>query len=84
MQWLACRAGALRRLAADDVVREFFDELRHERVERFRIFAMREMITFQRTGDLCFIDQRLIVGGGLFALAKLGMAIAAKSLNGEL
>ena len=47
MQWLA----------ADDVVRQFFDELRRERVERFGIFAMSEMIAFQRADNLGFVHQ---------------------------
>jgi hypothetical protein len=38
------RAAIMERLAADDVVRQFFDELRHERVEGFGIFAMGEAI----------------------------------------
>src|ERR1039458_6013307 len=35
-------APIFQRLAADDIVRDFFDELRRERVERFGIFRSEE------------------------------------------
>ena len=59
------RAAIMQRLAADDVVREFLDELRHESVERFRIFAVCEVIPFERAGNLALIRQRLISCGYL-------------------
>ena len=62
----------MQRLAADDVVRQFFDELRHKRVERFGIFAVREPITLQRADDLRFVHQRLIVRSGLHRFGKIG------------
>ena len=51
----------MQRLSADDVVRQFFDKLRHKRVERFGIFAVSKAITFQRASDLAFVHQCLVV-----------------------
>ena len=50
----------MQRLAIDDVVRNLRDELRCERVERFRIFAMRQPVAFQRAGNAGQINAGLI------------------------
>ena len=71
----------MQRLAADDVVRQFFDELRHERVERFGIFAVRQTITLQRADDLRFVGQRLIVCGGLLCFGKIGNGDGRQNLK---
>ena len=55
----------MQRLAADDVVRNLFNELRHQRVERFGIYSICEPVTLQRADDLRFIGQRLVEGTGL-------------------
>ena len=68
------RAAIMQRLAADDVVRKFFHELRNECVELFGIFAVRELVTFQRAGDLRFVYERLIVRSRLDCLGKVGNA----------
>ena len=52
-------AAIMQRLAVDDVVRQFRDELRRKRVERFGIFAVREPITLQRAGNAGQINARL-------------------------
>ena len=61
----ACRAGALRRRVAsvvqrptaDDVMRNLFNELRRERVERFGILPVREPETLQCDSRSCQIHR---------------------------
>ena len=61
-------------LSADDVVWEFFDELRHERVERFGILTLRQMIALERTDYLAFVHQRLVSRCRQDGLGKIGDA----------
>jgi len=42
-------------------VRQFFDELRYQRVKRRGITVIREVEAFQRADNLRFIHQRLVV-----------------------
>ena len=59
-------AAVFERLAVDDVVRQLLDELRRERLERFRELAVRQPVSLQRAGDAGEVN------GGLGAGALLG------------
>lgn len=67
-------------LAADDVMGNGFDELRHERVERVGILAVGEMIAFQGASDLGFVHHGLIVGGCLPRFGKIGNSDTGKNM----
>ena len=56
------RTTIMERLATDDLVGIGGEELRDESAEGFRIFAMRQMETFEGAGDERLIDERLIPG----------------------
>src|ERR1035437_5483701 len=64
------RAAIVQWVATNNIVRELFDELKGERVKRFGIFAVCEVITLQRTGNERFVHCRLISPDSLRCFEK--------------
>jgi len=62
----------MRRLSPNDIVGNFAEVLRHESGEVFGIIPVRQMVTLKGASDEGLMDQRLIVGGGLKGLLKIG------------
>ena len=52
----------MQRLAADDIVRDFIQPLRRQRIQSFGIMALGEVIPFQRNGHAGEIHGALAVG----------------------